>query len=259
MMEQLLQIIKDASQYMHRRNFDIQQKGNDSNFATTADLSVEKFLREKLCALLPGSEMLGEEEGSTDLSKEYLWVVDPIDGTSNFIRDLGLSVISVALLKNGRPEVGVVYYPYRDEMYYGQKGKGAFCNGRPIRVSDRDFAHGHLCTAMSLYEKKYAPPCFAVMQQAYAQCDDLRRLGASALELSYVAAGKVEMFFEIRLFPWDVAAAALLIEEAGGFVEYMFHEELPLNTPFGVIAANTKESFEKLKKIVYHNIPAKLY
>jgi len=259
MLEQLLQIVKDAAVYMQRRNFDIEQKGNSSNFATSADLAVEQFLRQKLCALLPGSAMLGEENGSEDLSRKYLWVVDPIDGTSNFIRDLGLSVISVALLENGVPELGAVYHPYRDEMYYAQRGKGAFCNGRPIRVSDRDFAHGHLCSAMSLYEKKYAPPCFEIIRRVYDQCDDLRRLGAAALELSCLAAGKVELYFEIRLFPWDVAAAALLIQEAGGYVEFMFHKQLPLTTPFGVIAANSKESFEKLRKIVYTHIPEKLY
>lgn len=259
MLEQLLSIVKQAAEYMLRRKFDIEQKGNDSNFVTSADVAVERFLRENLCALLPGSTMLGEEGSNPDLAKEYIWVVDPIDGTSNFIRDLGLSVISVGLLKNREPYLGVIYFPYRDEIYYAQQGKGAFCNGTPIRVSHRDFAHGHLCSAMSLYEKKFAPPCFEVIRRVYADCDDLRRLGSAALELSYLAAGKVELYFEIRLFAWDVAAAAVLIREAGGYVEFMFHDQMPLSTPFGVIAANNRESFEKLRGIVRDAIPEKLY
>ena len=168
MLERLLSIVKQAAVHMQRRSFQVEQKGNDSNFATSADIAVEQFLKEKLCDLLPGSVMLGEEENSVDATKEYIWVVDPIDGTSNFIRDLGLSVISVALLKDRQPYIGVIYFPYREEIYYAQQGKGAFCNGTPIRVSDRDFAHGHFCTAMSLYEKKLAPPCFEVLRRVYA-------------------------------------------------------------------------------------------
>lgn len=259
MLEQLLPIVKQAAEFMLRRNFDINQKGNDSNFATSADIAVEQFLKQKLSELLPGSTMLGEEESTPDLSREYIWVVDPIDGTSNFIRDLGASVISVGLLKNRQPYIGVIYFPYRDEMYYAQEGKGAFCNGTPIRVSDRDFAHGHFCTAMSLYEKKLAPPCFEVLRRVYADCDDFRRFGAAALELAYLAAGKVELYFEIRLFAWDVAAAAAILREAGGYMEFMFHKELPLTEPTGVIAANSRESFEKLRGIVYEQIPEKLY
>ncbi len=259
MLEKLLCIVKEASLLMGDRNLRIDQKGNDSNYVTSADLAVERFLDEKLCALLPGSKVLGEENDFADFGCQYLWVVDPIDGTSNFIRDLGLSAISVGLLKDGQPYMGVIYHPYRDEIYYAQKGKGAFLNGRPIRVSDRDFTHSHLCSAMSLYDKSLAAPCFQVIQEVYYQSDDLRRSGSAALELAWLAAGRVELYFEIRLFPWDVAAAAAIIAEAGGFVEFMFHDNMPLAEPFGLIAANTAENFEKLKGIVYKHIPEKMY
>ena len=258
-LNQVIHTVKEAAQLLRDRNLSIDQKGNDSNYVTSTDLAVERYLDEKLCALLPGSKVLGEENNFVDYGCEYLWVVDPIDGTSNFIRDLGLSAISVGLLKGGQPYMGVIYHPYRDEIYYAQKGKGAFLNGRPIHVSDRGFTHSHLCSAMSLYDKSLAAPCFKVIEEVYYQSDDLRRSGSAALELAWLAAGRVELYFEIRLFPWDVAAAMTIISEAGGFAEYMFHKDMPLTEPFGLIAANSAENFEKLKSIVHKHIPEKLY
>ena len=201
------------------------------------------------------SSVVGEENDTYDFSSEYTWVIDPIDGTSNFIRDLGLSVISVGLLKNGKPYIGVIYFPYRDEMYYAECDKGAFLNGTPIHVSDRDFSRSHLCSAMSLYDKRFAKSCFNIIENIYMESDDLRRLGSAALELAYLAAGKVELYFEIRIFAWDVAAAAAIIKEAGGYIEFLFHDKLPIPGPLGVIAANSKENFEKLRTIVYTELP----
>ncbi len=259
MITRITEIVREASLLMKKDIEDISQKGNASNYVTSADIAVQNFLYEKLQALLPGSGFIGEEGDGAFQTAEYTWVIDPIDGTSNFIRDLGLSVISVALLKNNMPYIGVVYFPYRDEMYYAQSGKGAFMNGTPIHVSNRDYAHSHLCSAMSLYDKRHAPACFNIIEKVYAECDDLRRLGSAALELSYLAAGRVELYFEIRIFPWDAAAAALLIQEAGGYVEFLFHDSLPLDRPFGVIAANTKENFEKLRATVYGELKEKPY
>ena len=244
---------------MRSENLNISQKGNASNYVTNADVNVQNYLIEKLQTLLPGSAVIGEEDADTFQNSEYAWVIDPIDGTSNFIRGLGLSVISVALLKNASPYIGVIFFPYRDEMFWAKEGEGAFLNGTPIHVSDRDFVHSHLCSAMSLYDKSLAKPCFNIIERIYSQSDDLRRLGSAALELAFLAAGRVELYFEIRVFPWDAAAAAILVREAGGFVEFMFHNSLPLKEPFGIIAANSKENFERLRAIVYEEIPKKLY
>ena len=259
MINQIIDIVKDASKLMYGDGVEVYQKGSESNFVTSIDIKVQNFLEERLLKLLPGSHMVGEESDNNPIEGDLLWVIDPIDGTSNFIRDMGLSVISVALVKNGKPYIGVVYHPYRDEVYWAESGKGAFLNGKRIHVSDRDFKHSHLCSAMSLYEKAYAKPCFNIIEKVYEKSDDLRRLGTAALEMSMLAAGRVELYFEIRLFPWDVAAATVIIQEAGGYVEYMFHNELPLNRPFGVIAANTKENFEELKAIVYEEIDHELF
>ncbi len=258
MITQITEIVRNASQLMYVDQVNAFQKGNASNYVTSADVNVQHFLIERLQALLPGSAVIGEEDADI-AGSEYTWVIDPIDGTSNFIRGLDLSVISVALLQGGKPYIGVVYFPYRDQMFWAKEGEGAFLNGNPIHVSDRDFAHSHLCSAMSLYDKSLAKPCFNIIERVYSQADDLRRLGSAALELSLLAAGKVELYFEIRIFPWDAAAAATIVREAGGFVEFLFHDSLPLKEPFGIIAANSKENFHRLRTIVYEEIPNKLY
>ena len=246
MIDKVLEIVREASKLM-TTNFTINQKGNESNLVTSADVNVQHYLEKHLPELIPGSTFLGEEEGERVQESEYIWVVDPIDGTSNFIRGLGASAISVGLIKNGVPYLGVIFEPYKNEMYWAQRGKGAFLNGRPIHVSNRDFKHGVLCTAASLYNKDLAEPCFNIMQKVYYQADDFRRFGTAAVELAYLAAGRVELYFEMRLFPWDMAAGIVIIEEAGGVVEVLHENGLPLDRPAGIIAANSKENFEKLR------------
>ena len=255
MVEQIVEIVRQAAEQMKIRDMDVIQKGTESNFVTSADINVQKFLKENLLQLLPQSTFIGEEGDGKSAGQEYIWIVDPIDGTSNFIRDIGISAISVGLLKNRKPYIGVVYQPYRDEMYWAEIGKGAFLNGKPIHVSERDMRHSHLCSAMSLYNKDYAKPCFNIIEKVYEECDDLRRLGAAAVELAYLAAGRVELYFEIRLFPWDVAGAIPIILEAGGEVDIMFEEEIPLDRPLALIAANSKSSMERLKEIIYEELP----
>ena len=145
-------------------------------------VNVQRFLEERLLNLIPESTFLGEEEGKQAVSSEYIWVVDPIDGTANFIRGLGASAISVGLVKGGKPYLGVIYEPYKDEMYYAELGKGAFLNGKQIYVSERDFKHATLCSAASLYNKDFAKPCFNIIQKVYYQSDDFRRFGSAAIE-----------------------------------------------------------------------------
>ena len=258
MIEQVIDIVRKASKLM-TDDIIIEQKGNDSNYVTSADVNVQHYLEEHLPQLLPGSTFLGEEEDEQVVESEYIWVVDPIDGTSNFIRGLGASAISVGFFKDRKPYLGVIYEPYKDEMYHAERGKGAFLNGKPIHVSDRDFKHATMCSAASLYNKDLAKPCFNIIEKVYYESDDFRRFGAAAIELAYLAAGRIELYFEIRLFPWDMAAGQVIIEEAGGVVEYLHEEGLPLDRPAGIIAANSKENFEKLKEIVYGEIPEKLY
>ncbi len=248
-------LVRSASEIMKHRPEHVTQKGNASDYVTEADVRVQEVLSEGLRKLLPGSEVCGEEGSDHTVHARDVWIVDPIDGTSNFIRDLGASVVSVGLKRNGELFSGVIYNPYRDEMFYAEKGCGTWLNGKQIRVSDNDFAHSHFCTAMSVYDKSHADACFHILREVYYHCDDMRRFGAAAFELAQLAAGRVELYFEMRLCPWDCAAAALLIEEAGGYWECLYQNGMPTDRRFAFLAANTKENFDRLREIISREIP----
>jgi len=238
-----------------KKDFSVRCKGGNSDYVTTADTSIESFLKKKLPALIDGSRMMGEEGDTAEDLTGYLWVVDPIDGTMNFIRGLNLSVISAGLLKDGFPVLGVVYNPFTDECFYGGKGLGVFCNGEPVSVSDRDYSHSLYCTAFSLYRKEYADICFRSLERIYPDIDDMRRLGSAALEIAYLAAGKADLFFEIRIFPWDCAAALALLSEAGGEYEVRgYDKEIPCDRAFTLLAANSRESLGRIRKVIYEEM-----
>lgn len=255
MINKVIDIVIEASKYMSNREFAVESKGSISNNVTTADLSVQAFLESRLLPLVEDSYFLGEENFKIAEDKPYQWIVDPIDGTANFIRDLGASVISVALVKEGQSVLGVIYNPYRDEMFYAEKGKGAFLNGRPIKVSNRPLESSLYCTALSLYNKSLAKPCLNIMEEVYQKCDDIRRIGSAALELAYLACGRVDLYFEIRLFPWDFAAAEIIIKEAGGYVGTIEYDTTIFYRPIPLISANTKENYEYMRKVVEKEIP----
>ena len=252
---QVCEAVRRAAAILEGRPEQVIQKGNNSNYVTDADLRVQQSLEHDLTALIPGSVVLGEENKVWNHDSSYAWIVDPIDGTSNFIRDLGASCISVALMKGEELISGVIYNPYRNELFYGETGCGAWLNGTRIHVSDRDYAHSHLCAAMSLYDKRFAPQCFRSIERIYEHTDDLRRFGSAAMEVAQLAAGRVELYFEIRIAPWDVAAGALLIQEAGGVYECLYDKGMQADKMFPFIAANSPENFEQLRRIVTEELP----
>ena len=249
LLNQVLEIVKEAAKFCKREEVEVYCKEGNSNFVTTADLNVENFLKEKLLELLPDSGFVGEESEAKDYEKPLQWIVDPVDGTANFIRELNLSAISVGLVEHGEAILGVVYNPFTDEAYYAQKGKGAYLNGTPIHVSDRDFSHAQFCVGFCLYDKTKADACFRIFERVYMECDDMRRLGAASVELAALAAGKTDMFFEIRLSPWDYAAAVAIITEAGGYIGSREGAPIRFDKQVTVIAANSKENFDKLVAI----------
>ena len=155
-LEQIVKTVREASRLMVRDGFSVKEKGTLENIVTTSDVAVQDFLTGRLAELFPGSGFLCEEEDLEDVDHEYVWIIDPIDGTANYARGIASCCISVALIRNGKPLFGVVYSPWRGELYTAEAGKGAFCNGTPIRVSDRSFKEGLLFTAMSTYRKEFA-------------------------------------------------------------------------------------------------------
>ena len=249
--EQIVDIVREASALMVRDGFSVQDKGSRENIVTTSDVAVQHFLTERLGALLPGSGFLCEEEDFADTAHRDVWVVDPIDGTANYARGIENCCISVALVRDGVPSMGVVYSPWRDELYTAEKGCGAFCNGVPIHVSDRPFANGLLFTAMSTYRKDLALTCSKIIYDLYMECNDFRRTGSAAVELCLMAAGKVDLYFEMRLMPWDYAAAALILREAGGSIVGIDGNYPPLMQTSMVVAANSQENCRRILDTVH--------
>lgn len=254
-----VRIVKKASRIMIGVDFSITEKDSPVNIVTSADTAVQAYLQKHLTAILPGSAFLGEEEPNKKQSCEFLWVVDPIDGTTNFARGISDCAISVALLKNGEAVLGVVYSPRSKELFTAQKGKGARLNGKPISVSKKSFSQSLFCTAFSLYQKEYGNACISLLSDVYGECNDFRRFGACSMELCYLAAGRCDLYFEVRLFPWDYAAGILILREAGGFASALGGSEIPYDSISPIIAANTRENFEHLKEKVSQYIPEITY
>jgi myo-inositol-1(or 4)-monophosphatase len=248
----VIDIVRAASTLMDRTGgFEVHDKGARENIVTSSDLAVQHFLTRELCAVYPEVGFLCEEEDLEDVSgHEAAWVIDPIDGTANYARGNENCCISVALVSKGEPLLGVVYSPWRGELYTAEKGKGAFCNGKPVHVSRRPFGQGLLFTAMSTYRKDLARACSDIIYDIYMECNDVRRTGSAAVELCLMAAGYADLYFEMRLMPWDYAAASLILTEAGGTV-CDFEGNLPSPyKPSMFIAANSKESCARIHDTV---------
>ena len=256
MLQTVIEIVKEAAAVMTGGSYTVAEK-SAANFVTDKDIAVEQFLKQALFRAFGNIGFIGEESDfSADaLGAEYTAVVDPIDGTMNFTRDLSLSVISVAILHYGKPLIGVVLNPFTDELFTAEAGKGAYLNGERIRVSNRPLAESCFFTAWSTYKKEYAKACFDISQDIYYDTCDIRRLGVCAYELCSLAAGRGELYFEMRVFPWDFAAAQLIVTEAGGYFGVIGFDAPVYTRPKPIMAANTKESFASLKEKVQKHIP----
>ncbi|MCL2334022.1 MAG: inositol monophosphatase [Candidatus Methanoplasma sp.] len=235
------------------RSFNIESKGTKENYVTTSDIYIQNFLEEKLLALLPGSGFVGEEAALKDVVSEYCWIVDPIDGTANYARGIPLSVVSVALIKDDVPIVGIVFNPYLGQMFVAEKGKGAYLNGEAVRVSNKDFGTAMFSTAWSAYNKDWADRSFNISKKVHSECDDIRRLGTAAYELSLLASGSIDIYFEIGLYPWDYIAAYVLVTEAGGVIDSI-DGGIDHKHQSSVLAANDRKNFDRLKQIILEEL-----
>lgn len=192
------------------------------DYVTEVDRASEAAIAQALAAAGPTVPVVGEETGG-DRGERY-WVVDPLDGTTNYLHAFPIVAVSIALVEDGQPVVGVVHAPFLGESYLGARGLGAFRrrgrNGSPeaLSVSDRPIERAIVGTGFPFRSKDLLPRYLATMTMALQRFEDLRRPGAAAMDLAWVAAGVYEGFFELHLAPWDVAAGALLIQEAGGIV-----------------------------------------
>lgn len=257
--ESVISVVREASRLMVTDSFEVESKGGCENIVTSSDLAVQEFLCEKLASLLPGCGFICEEEGICTPDREYVWVIDPIDGTANYARGLSECAISVALKQGDEVLLGIIFIPWKDELYHAVKGQGAFCNGRRISVSSRPFSDGIFCTAMSTYRKEFAGICSDIIMETYYQCNDVRRYGSSAVELCLLASGKCDLYFEMRLMPWDYAAGILLLEEAGGVITNLSGEQPRFEGPDLVCAANSPENHKRLLGIIRSHLERRPY
>ncbi|TAJ83413.1 MAG: inositol monophosphatase [Reyranella sp.] len=201
----------------------ISEKG-PGDFVSHADIKAERILRAELSRTRPDYGFLGEEGGETKGDGRNRWIVDPLDGTTNFLHGVPHFAISIALEREKEIIAGVIYQPISDELFWAEKGNGAFIDtpsarSRRLRVSGRkDPARGLIGTGIPHIGKGDHPAYFAKLAAVTERTAGVRRWGAAALDLAFVAAGRYDAFFEFGLAPWDVAAGLLMVKEAGGVV-----------------------------------------
>jgi myo-inositol-1(or 4)-monophosphatase len=229
-------------QYFRALNHELKiDKKGPIDLVTAADLQVEREFRQLVHTRFPTHSVLGEEQGSGvpdgAAPSRYRWIIDPIDGTTNFAHGLALFCCSIALEIDGVVAVGVVYDPMAEELFTAERGAGAWLNGAPLRVSACDqMLEALLCTGFPYSVHEQRQRMVAVFEEFLGIAQGVRRLGSAALDLCYVGAGRFEGFWEHKLQPWDFAAAALVVEEAGGRVTD--YQDAPVDMFRGQIVAS---------------------
>ena len=220
-LQRIINVVKECGIVVRSAQIhQVEHKEQDRrNLVTEYDLKVQSILQQKLTEILPVASFLGEE-GDAHYNKDgYCFVCDPIDGTTNFVKCCNYSAISVALLKDGKPILGVVYNPYLDELFCAEKGKGATLNGHPIHTTKDCLADSLSTFGTNMPDMSKVNDLFDYVKKCYQVSLDVRTCGSAALALCNLACGRIGYFFEFKLSPWDYSAAALIVEEAGGIVK----------------------------------------
>ncbi len=251
MLDEIINIVKEAGQIMlnaHDIRSKVESKEGRANFVTKYDIEVQRFLYQRLSDLYPSAVFIGEEDTVQETSSltdaEYCFIIDPIDGTTNFILDYHHSAISVALLYRGETAAGVVYNPYLKEVFYAERGTGAYLNGNPLKPHNLPLSEGLAAIGTCPYYRDKAQETFALAGLLFDKALDIRRSGSAALDICYVAAGRYVLYYELLLSPWDYAAASLILEEAGGCISTIKHTPLGFTDSSSVIAA-TPAAYEE--------------
>ncbi len=231
----------------------VTEKEGSANFVTEFDVLVQKTLIKDIIDVVPEANFMAEEKenNAAEVNKGLCFVIDPIDGTTNFIHDYKSSSISVGLLYDGEPVFGAVYDPYKDELFSAHKGEGAFCNGEKISVSKNDMAHSLFCFGASPYYKnELAESSFSLAKEMFMKSADIRRGGSAAIDMCAVACGRLDIFFEQKLSPWDFMASFVIITEAGGDMIGFDGSPLAFDRPQSIVCFNSvvKEDVLKITK-----------
>lgn len=223
-------------------------KKSHSDYVSEVDRAAEQTIIETLLGAYPDHAILAEESG-TQGDSEFVWIIDPLDGTTNFLHGLPQYAVSIALQHKGVLTQAVIYDPAKNDLFTATRGRGAYLNDKRIRVSKRaDLTDALIGTGFPYTRFEHMDAYMAIFQDLMQQTAGLRRPGAASLDLAYTAAGRYDGFFETGLKPWDIAAGCLLITEAGGMVGDLQGNDGYLNS--GHICAGTPKVYEKMLQVI---------
>lgn len=232
MLNCIIDIVKKAGEIYRSAGNDlgVEQKGSNVNLVTKYDKLIQDFLIEELSKAVPSANFLGEEgDDNKELTDGYCFIIDPIDGTTNFIKGFQHSAISVGLAKDKELYIGVVYDPDLDNIFYAEKGKGAYLNEKKISVSNCNLENSLVLFGTCPYEHELAHETFELTEKIFYKAIEVRRGGSAALDICYVASGKADLYYELILRPWDWAGATLILTEAGGVATQVDGNKLNAN------------------------------
>jgi myo-inositol-1(or 4)-monophosphatase len=222
MIEDIIKISKEAGSIIREgfgRKLNIEFKTNESNLVTQIDMQAEKIITDFIKKKYPSHGILAEEGGETKSDSDYLWVIDPLDGTTNFAHGLPIFSVSIGVQKNGEIIAGVVYDVMSDVIYSAEYRSGAYSNGKKINVSDNEnLSHSLLVTGFPYNIAENPENALEKFSALTLASRGMRRLGSAAIDFCYVANGVFDAFWEVHLHPWDICAGKLIVEEAGGIV-----------------------------------------
>ena len=227
---------------LHAKGVMTETKSGARDVVTQYDRAVQQLVIWNLRAALPEAHFFCEEMNEQEsLDAAQLFIIDPIDGTMNFVRGFSHSCVSVAYAENGVVQAAAIYNPYLDEMFHAVRGAGAFLNGSPIRTAADELANSVVCFGTAPYNPELSDKTFALARRMFDRSLDVRREGTAALDLASVAAGRAGLYFELSLSLWDFAAGALIVEEAGGVCRRADGEALCFSAEKSSIVAAASE------------------
>lgn len=248
--DQASEIVRRAGKFLTETSIvSVSQKEGHANFVTDLDVKVQEMLVKELAPLIPEASFLLEESDVEPRLSDIVWIIDPIDGTQNFICRNRQSAISVGLFSQGTGLLGIVYNPFLEELFTAVKGNGAFLNGFPIRVSEKPLSDAIICAGTSPYYEELHEKSLRAVSALFPLCADFRRFGSAALEICYTACGRCDGYFEYRLSPWDYAGASVILLEAGGRIGSIEHGQIDYTKKTGIVAGG-QTVYEALRKIL---------
>ena len=253
-MQELEAIVREAGKIMDAAELTeagIYRKPGDANFVTAYDVQIQRFLIERISALFPDAGFFGEEDtagNEKQLTHGYTFIIDPIDGTTNFMFNYHHSCVSVGVALNGTLEAGLIYDPYTDSLYTAVRGQGAYLNGRHLVLTDTPVSEGIVCFGCARYNEADYDRLFDVVKELFLESLSIRSVGSAALGIARIASGSNVCYLELKLQPYDYAAAAVILEEAGGRIVQPDGSPITLDQPCAVVAGTPKAVEHILKK-----------